>query len=71
MERLTLVDAYTLHYEVTIFDPTVFTRPWTMAYPIRRVRDKGFEIMEFARGTVPWICSFSVRTRRIKIASPV
>jgi len=48
VERLTLVDADTLHYEAMIDDPTVFTRPWTMAYPIRRVKDKEFEIMEFA-----------------------
>jgi hypothetical protein len=48
VERITLVDHDTLHYEATIVDPTVFTRPWTMAYPVKRVRDKDFEIMEFA-----------------------
>jgi len=48
VERITLVDHDTLHYEATITDPSVFTRPWTMAYPVRRVKEKGFEIMEFA-----------------------
>jgi len=48
VERITLVDHDTLHYEATIEDPAVFTRPWTLAYPVKRVKDKGFEIMEFA-----------------------
>jgi hypothetical protein len=48
VERITLVDHDTLHYEATIEDPAVFTKPWTLAYPVKRVKDKGFEIMEFA-----------------------
>jgi hypothetical protein len=45
-ERLTFVDANTLNYEVTINDPTVFTRPWTMRVAERRVPDG--EMDEFA-----------------------
>jgi hypothetical protein len=48
VERIALVDRDTLHYEATITDPAVFTRPWTLAYPVKRVKDKSFEIMEFA-----------------------
>ena len=37
VERFTLIDADTIHYAVTIEDPVAYTRPWTMAYPMRRV----------------------------------
>jgi hypothetical protein len=36
VERLTLADANTIDYAVTIDDPKVFTRPWTMRLPLRR-----------------------------------
>ena len=35
-ERWRLVDANTIDYEVTIEDPTVYTRPWKMNFPSRR-----------------------------------
>ncbi len=35
-ERWTLADADTIDYEVTIVDPTVYARPWTMNFPRRR-----------------------------------
>ena len=36
VERFTLVDANTIDYQVTIDDPKVFTRPWTIRLPFRR-----------------------------------
>jgi hypothetical protein len=36
VERWTLVDANTMDYEVTVEDPTIYTRPWKMSFPKRR-----------------------------------
>jgi hypothetical protein len=47
-ERLTLVDADTLHYQATMEDPKVYTRPWTMVFPLERIKEKGYEQMEEA-----------------------
>ncbi len=46
VERMTFVDANTMNYEVTIEDPTVFTRPWTMRVVQRRLPDD--EMWEWA-----------------------
>jgi len=36
VERLTPVDRDTLDYRFTVDDPTVWTRPWTAAFPLHR-----------------------------------
>ena len=36
VERFTRVDAHTIDHQVTISDPTTFTRAWTAAIPLRR-----------------------------------
>ena len=48
VERFTLVDADTIHYEATIEDPTVFTRPWKIALSLTRNGDADFELWEEA-----------------------
>jgi len=48
VERLTLVDADTLHYQATMEDPNVYTRPWTMVFPLERMKEKDYEQMEEA-----------------------
>lgn len=48
VQRFIPVDADTLIYEATIDDPGVFTRPWKLAMPLRRQKDPGFELLEFA-----------------------
>ena len=37
VERYSLVDADTIKYEVTITDPKVFTKPWTIAMSFHRL----------------------------------
>ncbi len=48
VERYTVVDANTIQYEATIEDPTIYTRPWTMRFPLRRNNQPGYYILEFA-----------------------
>ena len=47
-ERFTLVDQDTINYRVTIDDARVYTRPWTMAFPLRRNKEKGLRLLEEA-----------------------
>lgn len=46
VERFTAVDPNTLKYEVRIEDPTVYTAPWTIAFPFKR--DNDYKIFEYA-----------------------
>ena len=48
LERITMVDRDTLLWEARIDDPTVYTRPWTMTFPLRRNTNSAFQLMEFA-----------------------
>ena len=44
VERFALADAETINYEATITDPAVYTRPWTIAYPMKRSNDELLEV---------------------------
>ena len=48
-ERYTPISPYHLMYEVTIDDPTVFTRPWKMRMPLYRIVEPStrLQILEF------------------------
>jgi hypothetical protein len=46
LERFTPVDAKTIDYTVTITDPKVYTRPWTVALPLNR--DDSYEMFEYS-----------------------
>jgi hypothetical protein len=48
VERFTMIDKDVLHYEATVTDPTVYTRPWTMVSGWKRNNDKPLEIWENA-----------------------
>jgi len=47
-ERLALVEADTLHYQATVDDPNVYTRPFTIAFAYRRNTEPGVELWEEA-----------------------
>ena len=46
LERFTRIDPITIQYEVTIDDPKIFTKPWTVTFPI--VQEAGYENFEYA-----------------------
>lgn len=43
VERFTRLDADTLNYQFTVSDPTVWTRPWTTAFPMLKNPDPMYE----------------------------
>jgi hypothetical protein len=45
VERYTRTDEYTLHYQATIEDPVMYTRPWTTSFTIPWA--PGFELFEY------------------------
>lgn len=46
VERLTMFDPNTIHYEVTIEDPKAYTRPWKMVWALVRETTPGFQLLE-------------------------
>ena len=46
VERFTRVDPDTIQYQATIDDPNVYTRPWTVAFPLNR--DDHYQLFEYA-----------------------
>jgi hypothetical protein len=45
VERFTPASPDTINYDATISDPVVYTRPWTMAFPMKREK---FQLIEAA-----------------------
>jgi len=48
VERFTLIDPDTIHYEARLEDPRVYVRPWTMVTALTRNKDPRFEVWEQA-----------------------
>jgi len=46
IERFRRVDPNTIHYELTIDDPKIFTRPWKVAFPI--TQESGYQLFEYS-----------------------
>lgn len=43
VERFTRVDAETISYEITLTDPTTWTRPWTAVIPMTKTEEQIYE----------------------------
>ncbi len=48
VERFTLIDADTIHYQATLDDPNVYTQPFTIAIAYRRSTVQNYELLEEA-----------------------
>ena len=48
VERFTLIDADTIHYQATLDDPNVYTQPFTIAIAYRRSTVRDYELLEEA-----------------------
>jgi hypothetical protein len=46
IERFTRIDRHTIRYEATVDDPRTWTRPWTVAFPLKE--DPDYYLFEFA-----------------------
>jgi len=46
VERFARTDTDTISYEITIEDPSIYTRPWTVAIPL--TRDDSYQMFEYA-----------------------
>ena len=64
VERLAFVDEDTLFWEARIEDPTVYTQPWTMSFPIHRNATPGYELFEMA-------CHEGNQSIELQLAQPV
>ncbi len=53
VERFTRVDADTITYEFTVDNPTVFTRSWSVAFPMNRTEGPVFG-MRVTKGITAW-----------------
>lgn len=47
VERLTPLSADAMHYEASVDDPNVFTRPWTIAMPLYRRLEPNAQLLEY------------------------
>ena len=47
VERYTPTSPYHIDYEVTIEDPNVFTRPWTMRMPLYKRLEKDLQLLDY------------------------
>jgi hypothetical protein len=48
IERYTMIDPDTIHFEARIEDPTIYSEPWTIAVALTRIKDPNYYQIEYA-----------------------
>jgi hypothetical protein len=48
VERYTMIDPDTIHFQARIEDPTIYTKPWTIALAFTRNKEPGYYHIEYA-----------------------
>ena len=61
VERYSLVDTDHINYEVTIEDPEVFTRPWTMRMTLYRRTEPNFQLLDYDCYAFEWEQFYRIR----------
>ena len=62
MERMHLVDRQTLEVDLTIYDDTVWTKPYVTSRKYRRVQEGIGKVGQFSGEPEEWVCTVSITT---------
>ena len=63
IERFTRVDEHTLNWAVTVEDPNMYTRPWTVAMPLKSKPE--YQIYEYACHEGNWTVRIALSAGRV------
>ena len=62
VERMHLVDRQTLEVDLTIYDDTVWTKPYVTSRRYRRIQKGIGQVGQFTGEPEEWVCTVSITT---------